>query len=101
MLSREDGRKLAELERRLRREDPDFVARMLSAGMPFGRGAPLHLMIVGVVAWTTALMMAIAGWWFAAATAAACAAVSAATLAYRYRPIHRHTSGRETLPPTW
>jgi CHASE2 domain-containing sensor protein len=88
MLSREDNRRLAQLERHLRRDDPEFCARM-SAGIP-RRRVPLGLVLVAVVAWTVALVLAVAAWWIPAAVVGVCAvATMAAAITYRYPPRRR------------
>jgi Protein of unknown function (DUF3040) len=84
MLSREDSRRLAQLERQLRREDPDFCARMEGGGGPEHRRVPLSLVLAAVVVWVTALILAVAGWWIAAAVAALWATVMICVVAYRF-----------------
>jgi len=101
MLSREDSRRLAQLERQLRRDDPEFCARMTSGRLePVQRGKPsLSLVLTAVVIWTAALILGVLGWWIAAAAAAffATLVVAAAML--------RRPSGRprritpDELPP--
>ncbi|MFI5890460.1 DUF3040 domain-containing protein [Actinoplanes sp. NPDC051513] len=86
MLSREDSRRLAELERQLRREDPEFCARM--SGGPVARpaarrGATLSLVLTAIVIWTAAIILAVLGWWIAAVIAALCATTVASTLTFR------------------
>jgi hypothetical protein len=92
MLSKEDSRRLAQLERQLRRDDPEFCARMTS-GRPAHRRVPLALVLVAVVIWTAALVLGVVGWWIAAALAAAAATVIVVAIAYRCRP-----GGLGTLP---
>src|SRR4051794_18100693 len=74
MLSREDGRRLAELERQLWRDDPEFCARMAgSGGKPAPRrGTTLSLILTAVVIGVAAVVLGILGWWIATAIAAGC-----------------------------
>jgi Flp pilus assembly protein TadB len=86
MLSREDSRRLAELERQLRREDPEFCARMSggAATRPAPRrAATVSLILTAIVIWTAAIILAVLGWWIAAVIAALSATVVASTLTYR------------------
>ncbi len=103
MLSKEDSRRLAQLERQLRRDDPEFCARM-TAGDPPARRVPVSLVLAAAVLWVTALILAVTGWWIAAGVAALWATVIVGTLAYRSRP-SRHGRHRpvdpEPLPPAW
>jgi Flp pilus assembly protein TadB len=85
MLSREDSRRLAQLERQLRREDPDFCARMAGGGRPEPKRTPLSLILAAVVVWVTALILAVAGWWVAAAVAGLWATVMICVVANRLR----------------
>lgn len=98
MLSKEDSRRLAQLERQLRRDDPDFADRM-RGGPPPRRRMPLSLILTAAVIWAAALILILFGWWGAAAVAAVWGTVIVAALAYRNRP------GRNTHPdihpPTW
>jgi hypothetical protein len=99
MLRKEDSRRLAQLERQLRRDDPDFCARM-TAGRPARPRVPLTLVFVAVVVWTAALVLGVLGWWIAAAAAALCATLTVVLIAYRTRPGRRMT-GPGSLPPAW
>ena len=99
MLSKEDSRRLAQLERQLRRDDPDFCARM-SGDRPTRRRLPLSLLLTGAVIWATSLTLAVLGWWGAAAVAAIWGTVIVAALAYRCRP-GRDTTDPDLLPPAW
>jgi len=99
MLSKEDSRRLAQLERQLRRDDPDFCARM-AAGRPGRKPVPLALVFVAVVVWTAALILGVLGWWIAAAVAALCATSTVVAIAYRARP-GRPTADPGPLPPAW
>jgi|tagenome__1003787_1003787.scaffolds.fasta_scaffold20539413_2 hypothetical protein len=96
MLSKEDSRRLAQMERQLRRDDPEFCARMsggqldsppISVGKdrPARRRLPVSLILTALVIWLTALTLGIVGWWIAAAIAAFCATVLIAAVAYRFR----------------
>jgi fatty acid desaturase len=100
MLSKEDNRRIAQLERQLLREDPEFCARM-QPGRPPRKRAPLSLVLTAAVVWAAALVLGIVGWWIAAAIAAGWAVVIVAALAIRCRPGRRHESGPDFLPPIW
>ena len=103
MLSKEDSRRLAQLERQLRRDDPEFCERM-AGGAQQRRRLPVSLVLTAVVIWVAALVLAVAGWWIAAGVAALWATVVVGAVAYRCRlPRHgRHRpSGPEPLPPAW
>lgn len=99
MLSKEDSRRLAQLERQLRRDDPDFCARM-RGDLPIRRRTPLSLLLTAAVIWAAALTLALFGWWGAAAVAAVWGTVILAALAYRRRP-HHDTAGRDPLSSPW
>jgi uncharacterized membrane protein len=99
MLSKEDSRRLAQLERQLRRDDPEFCALMTPGRLP-GRRIPLTLVLVAASIWIAALVLGVVGWWIAAAIAALCATVIMVAVAYRTRPT-RHATGPDRLPPTW
>ncbi|GAA3910011.1 DUF3040 domain-containing protein [Actinoplanes auranticolor] len=92
MLSKEDSRRLAQLERQLRRDDPDFCARM-RGDLLARRRMPLSLVLTGVVIWAAALTLGVFGWWGAAAVAAVWGTVIVAALGYRCRP------GRDAIHP--
>ena len=98
MLSREDSRRLAQLERELRRDDPDFCERM-SGGRGAPSRAPLALGVTAVVIWVAALVLGVVGWWMAAGLAALWATVIVVALGYRFRPDHGDTL--YPLPPAW
>ena len=88
MLSREDSRRLAELERQLRSEDPEFCARMEGAktAVPSRRKRfPITLILTIVVILTAAVVLGVVGWWIPAAIAAFCAVVVAAVMVIRAR----------------
>ena len=90
MLSREDNRRLAELERQLRRDDPEFCARMtggVTRSAP-RRGLTISLLIAAVVSWAGAITLAVLGWWIPAVIAAVCATGVAAVLTIRL--VRRH-----------
>ena len=99
MLSQEDSRRLAQLERQLRREDPDFCARM-RGDLPARRRMPISLMLTAVVIWVAAAILAIFGWWGAAAVAAVWGTVIVAALGYRCRP-GRDSADPDMFPPAW
>jgi fatty acid desaturase len=82
MLSQEDRRQLAELERQLRAQDPEFVRRM-SAPRP--RVLPVVMILVCVLDWAATAVTAIVGWWAVAAVTGAMAVVCTGTLAYVLR----------------
>ena len=92
MLSKEDNRRLAQLERQLRRDDPAFCDRM-RGDQPVRRRMSLSLVLTSVVIWAAALTLAVFGWWGAAAVAGVWGTVIVAALTYRCRP------GREPSPP--
>lgn len=91
MLSKEDSRRLAQLERQLRRDDPEFCARM-AGGIRTRRRIPVSVAVAAAVTWATALILAAAGWWVAAAITGLWATVIICALAYRWRP-GRHRRG--------
>ncbi|GLY96195.1 DUF3040 domain-containing protein [Actinoplanes sp. NBRC 103695] len=102
MLSKEDSRRLAQLERQLRRDDPEFCDRMSAGGRTARRRLPVSLILVAVAVWVAALILAVSGWWIAAGIAAACATMIVATLAYRgRRPVRTRPPEPEPLPPAW
>jgi hypothetical protein len=88
MLSREDNRRLAQLERQVRRADPEFYDRMTSESSR-RRRRPLLLAVMACVIWPGAVVLCIFGRWIPAAIAAVGATVLVALLAYtvlRRRP---------------
>lgn len=85
MLSKEDSRRLAQLERQLWRDDPDFCAR-LAGGRPLRRRLPLPLMLVTGLIWAIALIFAVTGWWIPALVAGLWATVIVVVTAHRTRP---------------
>ncbi len=100
MLSKEDSRRLAQLERQVRRDDPDFCARM-RGDLPAGRRMPLSLVLTAAVIWTASLILAVFGWWGAAAVAAVWGTVIVVALAYRCRPGGQGTTNPDLIPPSW
>ena len=100
MLSREDSRRLAQLERQLRRDDPEFCARMTS-----GRFEPdrpkrpsISLLLTAAVIWVAAVILGVVGWWVAAAVAALFATVVIAAALTR-RPTRPRRITPDQLPP--
>jgi hypothetical protein len=86
MLSQDDRRQLAELERYLRAEDPAFVARMSARRSPRARRTvPVLMVLVCVLDWAATAGCAIGGWWAAAAATGAMAVLCTATLGYLLR----------------
>lgn len=85
MLSREDSRRLAQMERQLLRDDPEFCARMTAglADSPRHRRPPISLILTAVVAWMAAAILGVLGWWIAAAVAAVCATTLVVTAVRR------------------
>ncbi|MCU7723139.1 DUF3040 domain-containing protein [Actinoplanes sp. KI2] len=88
MLSREDNQRLAELERQLRRDDPEFCARM-TGGMdrPAPRRRPrrklaLSLLVTALVLWAAAITLAVLGWWIVAVIAAVLGTTVASVLTF-------------------
>lgn len=103
MLSQEDSRRLAQLERQLRRDDPDFCARM-TAGKPARRRSVLTLVFVAVAVWTAALIFGVLGWWIPGAITAVCATTLVVVLALRLRHpagIRRRPLNGGPFPPAW
>ncbi|MFI5492445.1 DUF3040 domain-containing protein [Actinoplanes sp. NPDC051859] len=98
MLSKEDSRRLSQLERQLRREDPDFCSRM-TGGSPTGKQVPVPLILAATVIWATALVLAVLGWWAAAIVAGVWALVIMVALGHHCR-MSRHP-GPDVLPPAW
>ncbi|HEY0532153.1 MAG TPA: DUF3040 domain-containing protein [Actinoplanes sp.] len=89
MLSREDSRRLAELERQLRRDDPEFCARLEGAqplAPPRRKRFPITLILTAAVLWATAITLGILTWWSPAAITGACAVtVSTAVILRAHR----------------
>lgn len=99
MLSREDSRRLAQLERQLQRDDPEFCARMTAghADLP-PRRPPISLILTAVVAWTAAVILAVVGWWLAAGAAAVCATGLLITVVRRLTPPGPHAGDHSDDP---
>jgi hypothetical protein len=76
VLSEEHSRRLAQLERQLRRDDPDFCARMRALAGPDRRSRNVWLQKVAtaIAMWVAALVLGVIGWWIPAAIAAILAA---------------------------
>jgi Flp pilus assembly protein TadB len=87
MLSQDDRRQLAQLERQLRREDPEFVARMAGHAPPH-RPPVAHALAAGLI-WAVAVVLVAAGWSAAAIVVAVWAAAISGALMYRCRPARR------------
>jgi hypothetical protein len=103
MLSREDNRRLSQLERQLQREDPEFCYRMAEVGKPARRRPPIAMVFVALVIWVSALVLGVAGWWIPAACAGLWATAIVGWVVFRSRPrrpIHP-MSGPEPAPPSW
>jgi hypothetical protein len=90
MLSSEDSRRLAQLERQVRRDDPDFYDRMTGDERRHGR-RPLLLIVLAAVIWPTAILLGIFSLWIPAAIAAFCATVLVAVVTYRLLRRRPHT----------
>lgn len=86
MLSREDSRRLAQMERQLLRDDPEFCARMAAgqADSPNHRRQSISMILTAVVAWMAAAVLGVLGWWIAAAVAAVCATTLLVTVVRRF-----------------
>jgi hypothetical protein len=84
MLSREDNRRLALLERQLLEEDPEFCRRMTSGHVrpPLRKRAPLSLILTAILIWTCAIVLAVFMWWIAAAVVAFCGTTVVAVTVY-------------------
>ncbi|MEV6347714.1 DUF3040 domain-containing protein [Actinoplanes sp. NPDC051851] len=97
MLNKEDSRRLAQLERQLLRDDPDFCARMGGGNfsVPTRRRPPLALFLVATVIAVGAAVLIALGWWIPATIAALWSAFTLGAAAYRLR---RHHSGAEIRP---
>ena len=86
MLSREDSRRLAELERQLWRDDPEFCARLSDAADPSPaprRSYTVSLIFTAAVIWLAAIALGVLGWWPAAILAAICGSAVVAALIFR------------------
>ncbi|MEV0896496.1 DUF3040 domain-containing protein [Actinoplanes sp. NPDC049802] len=87
MLSKEDSRRLAQLERQLRREDPDFCARMGGGNFsvsPTGR-PPFPLFLLATLIAVAAVVLVAVGWWIAASIVTAWAVITASAAVHRLR----------------
>ena len=87
MLSKEDNRRLSQLERQLQRDDPDFCARMGGGNFSVSstNRRPLPLLILAAVITGSAVALGLAGWWIAASLAAVWAGVTATAGLFRLR----------------
>lgn len=98
MLSKEDTRRLAQLERQLRRDDPDFAARMGGGNfsvLPTGR-PPLPLFILTAVITVTAIVLGAVGWWIATSIVGAWAVITLSGAVYRWRRQRAETAYRRS-----
>jgi DUF3040 family protein len=87
MLSKEDNRRLSQLERQLQRDDPDFCARMGGGNFsvsPTGRRS-LPLFILAAAITGAAVVLGLLGWWIAASLVAVWAGVTATAGLFRLR----------------
>jgi fatty acid desaturase len=92
MLSREDSRRLAELERQLRHDDPEFCARIEGARplvLSRRRRFPITLILTAAVLWIAAITLGILTWWSPAAITAACAVTVSTAVILRARSVTR------------
>ncbi|WP_328464792.1 DUF3040 domain-containing protein [Actinoplanes sp. NBC_00393] len=87
MLSKEDNRRLAQLERQLQRDDPDFCARMGGGNFSVSTTTrpALPLFITAAVIAVAAVLLGLAGWWIAAGVVAVWAAVTTTAAGFRIR----------------
>ncbi|MET0422617.1 MAG: DUF3040 domain-containing protein [Actinoplanes sp.] len=90
MLSREDSLRLAEMERQLWQDDPDFCSRMTGGGSRLPQqhthrrnSLSLSLLFTATVIWIAAVTLGVLGWWLAAAAAAFCGSTVFMTFLYR------------------
>ncbi|BBH65898.1 hypothetical protein ACTI_25830 [Actinoplanes sp. OR16] len=92
MLSKEDNRRLAQLERQLQRDDPEFCARM--GGGNFSVSAtgrpPLPLFIIAAVLAVISVVFGLVGWWVAGSLVAAWSVATAIASAVRWRRYRNH-----------
>lgn len=101
MLSREDNRRLAQLERQLRRDDPEFCARMTSGRLEPARPRKpsISLVLTAAVIWIAALILGVLGWWVAASAAALFATLVIAVAILRRPPGRPRRITPDELPP--
>ena len=87
MLSKEDSRRLAQLERRLQRDDPEFCARMGGGNysVPTRRRRPVALIFTAVMVTVAAVVCGLLGWWVAATVTGLWAAATVAGVVHRIR----------------
>ncbi|GLW33431.1 DUF3040 domain-containing protein [Actinoplanes regularis] len=84
MLSKEDSRRLAQLERQLRRDDPDFCARMGGGNFSVRTPRPpLALFFLAAAIAAVAIVLGAAGWWIAAVIVAVWGVGTAIAAGYR------------------
>ncbi|GIF41094.1 DUF3040 domain-containing protein [Actinoplanes xinjiangensis] len=98
MLSKEDTRRLAQLERQLRRDDPDFCARMGGGNFSVSSTSrpPLPLFILAAVITVAAVVLGVVGWWIAASIVSTWAVITFATAVYRWRRQRAETAYRHS-----
>jgi uncharacterized membrane protein YphA (DoxX/SURF4 family) len=94
MLSREDSRRLAQLERQLQRDDPEFCARMAGGQPKPGprHRTPLTLITATTVLWLAAIVLGVFTWWIPAVLSALLATATATALAHRLLRGRSHRS---------
>ena len=97
MLSKEDTRRLAQLERQLRRDDPDFCNRMGGGNFSVSSTArpALPLFVTAVVITVAAIILGAVGWWIAASIVTAWSVVTLSVAVYRLRRQRTGTAYRQ------
>ena len=87
MLSKEDNRRLSQLERQLQRDDPDFCARMGGGNFSVSASGhrPLPLFVLAAVITGAAVALGLVGWWIAASLLAVWAGATATAGLFRLR----------------
>jgi len=98
MLSKEDNRRLAALERQLWRDDPDFCARMGGGNFSVSSTArpASPLFVIAAVITAVAVVLGVVGWWIAASIVAAWAVITAAAAVHRLRRQRAETAYRQS-----
>ncbi|MFC4065732.1 DUF3040 domain-containing protein [Actinoplanes subglobosus] len=97
MLSKEDTRRLAQLERQLQRDDPEFCARMGGGNFSVSSTSrsPLPLFILAAVITVAAVVLGVVGWWIAASIVSTWAVITLSAAAYRWRRRRSDTAYRQ------